>query len=313
SAACRWSLSGTCGERPSGHSSCPLPDCGAPRGSEWNTSPRLNKPLVPADLLDCLLVLDLPRLGALGEVLEAGARLAVDVLVHVEMLLEYLVDLAADAVILGEDFLDVPGDEQELDHLVDDVIDSLVAHLESAYVRHLALHLIEARMIITAPLEGLAGRLIHALFGREIFLEDGGHVHLRIRNPHRLHLDVAVRHQRCDDVTSDGGDDLRVKLHPSRSFPLRSCEGRPCRTGIRCEQGKTVARDHCAGGGSASIGSGAGASSCSSASSSAAAASNATSSRSRRRVPSPGPASGGALRSSSAPPSAVSTASTSAD
>jgi len=30
-------------------------------------------------------------------------------------------------VVLGEDFLDVSGNEKELDHLVDDVVDSLVA------------------------------------------------------------------------------------------------------------------------------------------------------------------------------------------
>src|SRR6202022_2650035 len=216
-------------------------------------------------------------------------------LVHVEVLLEDLVDLAPDGVVLGEDFLDVAGNEKKLDHLVDDVVDSFVAHLEAAHVRHLALDLVEARVVISAALESLPRRLVHPLLGSEVFLEDGRHVHLGIRDPHRLYLDIAFRHQRCDDVAGDGGDDFRVELHSFSILSILTCEGRPCRTCVRQGARKNSAMQHRLNYVvSASIGSGAGASSSSSASSSAAAASNATSSRSRSRAPSPGPACGGA-------------------
>src|SRR6202022_4625204 len=224
-------------------------------------------------------------------------------LVHVEVLLEDLVDLAPDGVVLGEDFLDVAGNEKKLDHLVDDVVDSFVAHLEAAHVRHLALDLVEARVVISAALESLPRRLVHPLLGSEVFLEDGRHVHLGIRDPHRLYLDIAFRHQRCDDVAGDGGDDFRVELHSFSILSILTCEGRPCRTCVRQGARKNSAMQHRLNYVvSASIGSGAGASSSSSASSSAAAASNATSSRSRSRAPSPGPPCGGAPPPSSAPP-----------
>ena len=150
--------------------------------------------------------------------LQPGARLAVDVLVDVEVLLEYLIDLLPDLVILGVDLFDVARDEQEFDHLIDDVIDSFVAHLEAAHVGHLALDLIEFGMVVTAPLERVARGLVHALFGGEVLLEDGRHVHLGVRDAHRLHLDVPIRHERGDRIPGDGGNDLRVELHAAQSF-----------------------------------------------------------------------------------------------
>src|SRR5689334_24334579 len=104
-----------------------------------------------AQELDRLLVLDVPGVRAFLQVLQAGARLAIDLVVDVEVLLEDLEDLLPEAVVLGVDLLDVPGDEEELDHLADDVLDPLVPHLEAADVRHLALHLVELGVIVPAP------------------------------------------------------------------------------------------------------------------------------------------------------------------
>jgi len=90
---------------------------------------------------------------------------------------------------------------------VDDVVDSFVAHLEAAHVRHLALDLLKREW--SYPRRSRASRVAWFTAPRKrVFLEDGRHVHLGIRDPHRLYLDIAFRHQRCDDVAGDGGDDL---------------------------------------------------------------------------------------------------------
>src|SRR6266536_2494374 len=181
----------------------------------------------PAEQIDRLVVLHLPGARAFLEVLEARARLAVDLLVDVEVLLEDAEDLLPEAVVLRVDLLDIARDEEELDHLADDVLDPLVAHLEAADVGHLALHLVEPGVIVPAPLERLAGRGVHALLGGEVLLHDRGHVHLGVRDAERLDLDILVLHQGLDDLASDGRDHLRVEAHfRFSSARLRASGGR---------------------------------------------------------------------------------------
>src|SRR4029450_11357572 len=80
-----------------------------------------------ADLLDRLVVLDVEGAGSFLEMLQAGAGLAIDLLVDVEVLLHDREDLLQERVVRGEDFLDVPADEEALDHLADHVVDALFA------------------------------------------------------------------------------------------------------------------------------------------------------------------------------------------
>src|SRR6266545_2866855 len=185
-----------------------------------STAALLDETARPAQQLNGLLVLDVPGARALLQVLQAGARLAIDLVVDVEVLLEDLEDLLPEAVILGVDLLDVARDEEELDHLADDELDALVAHLEAADVRHLALHLVEPRVIVPAPLERLARRRVHPLLGREVLLHDRGHVHLGVGDPEGLDLDVAVLHEGLDDLSGDRRDDLRVEPHEPRPLEV---------------------------------------------------------------------------------------------
>src|SRR6185369_11318816 len=181
-----------------------------------------------ADLLDRLVVLDVEGAGAFLEVLQARPGLAIDLVVDVEVLLHHCEDLLPDHVVRGEDFLDVPADEEELDHLVDDVLDSLVAHLEAADVGHLALHLVELAVVVAPALERLPGRLVHALLVGEVLAHDGREVHLGVGDPHRLDLDVPVLHQQLDRLAGDDGNHLGIKPHkPSwvRTCPRRLTAG----------------------------------------------------------------------------------------
>ena len=58
-------------------------------------------------------------------------------------------------------------------------------------------------MVVAAPLERLAGGLVHALLGGQVFLHDGRHVHLGVADPQRLDLDVTVFGEPLDDLARD--------------------------------------------------------------------------------------------------------------
>src|SRR5438552_2896124 len=92
----------------------------------------LDEPPRPPQEIDGLLVLNLPSTGPLFQMAQTGPRFAVDLFIDVEVLLEDEEDLAAQRLVIGEHLFDVPGDEQELDHLSNHKFDSLVAHLEAA-------------------------------------------------------------------------------------------------------------------------------------------------------------------------------------
>ncbi|EAU62072.1 hypothetical protein STIAU_4733 [Stigmatella aurantiaca DW4/3-1] len=199
------------------HHRCLLPHkvgSGTGNGSPLDETPGA------ADLLHRLVVLDVERAGALLQVLQPGARLLVDLIVHVEVLLHHTENLRAQHIVGGEHFLDIAADEQELDHLVDDVFDALVAHLEAADVGHLTLDLIELGVVVPPPLQRLARRLIHALLVGEVLTHDGGQIHLGVRHPHGLDLDVTILHQRLNALARDDRDHLRIEPHVSTPHPV---------------------------------------------------------------------------------------------
>src|SRR6185436_5834994 len=74
-------------------------------------------------------------------------------------------------------------------------------------------HLIELAVVVPAALEGLARRLVHALFIREVLAHDGRQIHLRVGDSHRLDLDVVLLHQLLNDFTGDDRDDFGVQPH----------------------------------------------------------------------------------------------------
>jgi hypothetical protein len=149
-------------------------------------------------------------------VFQLAAYLALELLVDGHVLLEDGRHLAAELVVLAEHLLDVGRVEEHLHHLVEQVIERLVAGLDATLLRVELPQPGKLGLRHVVPADVVLRRLGGLLLGPEVALQHRGDVGLDLFRP--LRLDVARGDQRSDHLGGDRADLAAEKTHPQTVF-----------------------------------------------------------------------------------------------
>src|SRR5689334_5679542 len=190
---------------------------------------KLTEPFTPPNLFHDARVFDFPSARSFFDVFQLAAHLALQLFVDGHVPLQDGAHLAPQHDVLGEDFIDVGGVHQDLEDLIEQVVDGLVADLDAHLLGGELLHARKFGGGDAPRLHRILGFVARFFFGAKVLVQDRFDVGLHFATAGGL--DVRLLGERLDDIASDCGDFAAVEAHGPPNLRARTpCVNAPNRT-----------------------------------------------------------------------------------